>query len=196
MLNDLLKFSPGQYCIECQSSNVRECVNNKNQVFYYCSDCKNKGSRVLEIDPKVKLEKIKQGWKHFTAGALIVDDFENPKKYLIIKKRKHPYLYDVVAGHIEKGENEEEALAREVKEEAGAEIKKKKLLLNIVINPDPCRRGIDVHEWFLYLCSLKNDFAASKDEVADTRWYSRKELQNLDFVIPTEKMFKNLKLIK
>ncbi len=133
---------------------------------------------------------------HFTAGALIVDNFKKPQKFLIIKKRKHPYLYDVVAGHISKKETPLETLTREVGEEAGGLIKQRKLLLDIVINPDPCRRGIDIHHWFLYLCTLKNEITPDKDEVADIKWYSQAELQDLEFVSPTRKMLRILKLIE
>jgi 8-oxo-dGTP pyrophosphatase MutT (NUDIX family) len=195
-LLNLPKMKNGQYCFLCQSPMVQEKINRQNQVFYFCPTCRKQGSRVLEIDHSLKLSKTKQGWQHFTAGALIVDNFEQPFKFLIIKKRKHPYLYDVVAGHIEKKETPLKALIREAREEAGGMLKQKKLLLDMVINPDPCRRGVDIHRWFLFLCTLKNEIVPDKDEIANIKWYSKNKLQNLEFVAPTAKMLRLLKIIK
>jgi 8-oxo-dGTP pyrophosphatase MutT (NUDIX family) len=173
---------------------VKEVIDQQNQVFYDCPSCGHRDSRVLEIDPSIKIKKTQDGWMHFTAGALIVDHFQNPQKFLIIKKRKHPYLYDVVAGHINKNEMPKQTLKREVQEEVGSIIHQQKLLLNITIKPDPCRRGVDIHQWFLFLCTLKKEITPDKDEVANVRWYTRKELKKLEFVSPTQKMLKILKL--
>jgi 8-oxo-dGTP pyrophosphatase MutT (NUDIX family) len=192
---DLANFEPGKYCLNCLSKKVAEKNDKKNQLYYLCGKCSFKSSRVIQIDRTTKLKKTKSGWTHFTAGALIVDDFNNPKKYLIIKKRKHPYLYDVIAGHIEKNELPLIALKREVKEEAGAEIAKQKLLLKIIISPDPCRRGIDIHQWHLYLCSLKTKINPDPDEINEIKWYCKKDLKKLRFVLPTEKTLKLLKII-
>jgi 8-oxo-dGTP pyrophosphatase MutT (NUDIX family) len=124
-----------------------------------------------------------------------VDNFKNAQKFLIIKKRKHPYLYDVVAGHIAKNETPRQALKREVKEEVEGTIQQRKLLLDIIISPDPCRRGVDTHRWYLFLCTLKNKIVPDPDEVADINWYTREQLSKLEFVSPTAKMLKILKII-
>ncbi len=55
--------------------------------------------------------------KHFTASALIID---NDKVLLVFHKKFNVWLYP--GGHVEKNENPDETLLREVKEETGLEV--------------------------------------------------------------------------
>lgn len=55
--------------------------------------------------------------KHFTASALIID---NNKVLLVYHKKLNVWLHP--GGHVEKNENPDETLLREVKEETGLEI--------------------------------------------------------------------------
>lgn len=131
--------------------------------------------------------------KHFTSSALIV---ENNRVLLVYHKKLGVWLYP--GGHIEKNENPDEALIREVKEETGLDIE-------IISNKDDTlsdkKRDISslhipyailcelvgdhYHNDLIYLCEIKNK---SKKQLK----YDPKESDNIGFFGLDE--IKNLKL--
>jgi ADP-ribose pyrophosphatase YjhB (NUDIX family) len=71
-----------------------------------------------------KLGKSKNGKQmHYSVGAVIKRD----GKYLLIDRKKPPLGFAGVAGHIDEGEDEIQALFREVEEESGLKIKEYKI---------------------------------------------------------------------
>ena len=62
---------------------------------------------------------------HFLIGVFGII-FDQKKKVLLAKRQDFPF-WNLPGGRVEKGETPDEALAREVKEEIGAEVKSKKL---------------------------------------------------------------------
>jgi bis(5'-nucleosidyl)-tetraphosphatase len=55
------------------------------------------------------------------AGGIVYRIDGNTKKYLLVKAKNNKHRWVLPKGHIEKGETEEQAAMREVKEEAGVE---------------------------------------------------------------------------
>ncbi len=88
--------------------------------------------------------------KHFTASALIIND---DKILLVYHKKLNVWLYP--GGHVEKNENPDETLLREVKEETGLEVE-------IISNKDDslsdCKTDIhSLHLPYAFLCELVGD---------------------------------------
>lgn len=144
------------------------------------------------------MKKFKE--KHFTSSALII---ENKRVLLVYHKKLGVWLYP--GGHIEKNENPDEALIREVKEETGLDIE-------IISNKDDTlsdkKRDISAlhipyailcelvgdhyHNDLIYLCKIKNE---SKKKLK----YNPKESDNIGFFgldkIKNLKLFNNFRVL-
>lgn len=81
-----------------------------------------------------------------SVGAIIRNDRGDK---LCLYRLKHPIGLALPAGHIDEGESPEEAVKREVYEETGLTVVKYELLFSETF-PNPCGRGYDGHEWFVY----------------------------------------------
>ncbi len=80
-----------------------------------------------------------------SVGALI----ERDGAYLMLyRTASNPGLAGI-AGHIDAGESPEDALRRELKEEAGIEAGEMELVLHTTL-PNPCKKGYASHEWWVY----------------------------------------------
>ncbi len=122
---------------------------------------------------------------HRTAGALI----ERSGRYLVIRKGTWPYLWDVVAGHIQGGEEPMAAARREVREEVGLILLRPRLAWRGVIYPDPCRRGAVRHEWYLFRAGARGNLKCDRREVRQARWATIEEMARLPFVRPAYWLF-------
>ena len=95
--------------------------------------------------------------------------FDKGKLLLILHKKLH--LWMPVAGHVETGESNKEALKREVKEEVG---------LDVAIAKRPFfmlkeSRVITPH----YICKVKKGKTyLKKDEIKAYKWFSKKEIES------------------
>ncbi|QQG37871.1 MAG: NUDIX hydrolase [Candidatus Kaiserbacteria bacterium] len=69
---------------------------------------------------------------------------------LVLYRKKIPKGLAGVAGHIDEGELPQDALKRELFEEAGVTAKAMKLVFHEVIENNPCYAGSDSHEWWVY----------------------------------------------
>ena len=112
---------------------------------------------------------------HYSVGALI----ENDGKYLLIDRAKPPFGFAGVAGHIDTGENELEALMREVKEESGLEVKSYELLFEEELDWNECRHGVKVHYWRLFRCVVVGELVRNLQETKSIKWYSLEQIRNL-----------------
>lgn len=141
----------------------------------YCSKCGTAFEiRDMEFEGKVQYCPKCQQW-HFpvfnTACIMIVVDPAN-KKILLIKQYGRPD-YILVAGYVNRGEDAENTVVREVKEETGLTVKSLRfnrssyleksnsLMLNysaFIDNPDELKTNneIDSYHWFSYQDALKN----------------------------------------
>ena len=80
-----------------------------------------------------------------SVGAIIKKD----DKYLALYRKVFPKGLAFIAGHMEEGEEPEDSLKREVKEESGLIVKDCKLVLHDIF-PNPCKGGYNEHKWWVY----------------------------------------------
>lgn len=100
-------------------------------------------------------------------------------KCLIIKRADNDEIgagkWEFVGGKLEFGEDLEDSLAREVKEEAGLEISIDKLLYATTFYTDPFREVIVL----VYKCFAADDIVRLSSEHSDYKWVSEEELRTL-----------------
>ncbi|HPT08252.1 MAG TPA: NUDIX domain-containing protein [bacterium] len=145
--------------------------------------------------------------KHFTASALIV---HNKKVLLVNHLKLGVWLYP--GGHVEKDENPDQTLIREVKEETGLDVE-------IISQKDDCFSDIaaDVcslhipyavlcelvgnhyHNDLIYLCRVVgdcNNLVYKTDESDGINFFSKDELENIklfpNFRKLLEKLFEDI----
>lgn len=128
---------------------------------------------------------------HFSAGAIIEWD----GKYLLIDRAIPPFGFAGVAGHVDEGENEHEAIVREVKEEGGFTVTDSKLLFEEELDWNWCSEGITSHYWYLFECRVSGDLRRSRRETKSAGWYSKEEIKKLKLEPVWEYWFKKLGII-
>jgi 8-oxo-dGTP diphosphatase len=115
--------------------------------------------------------------KHYTvSAAIIVDD----KKILCVQRNKAryeyiSYRYEFPGGKLEEGENEEEALKREIAEELNLEINVIERFL--VVNHEYLDFNLTMHS---YLCRANTEKLILKEHI-DAKWLYKNELIELDW---------------
>lgn len=121
-------------------------------------------------------------------------------KYLLGLKpdNVHPYpnTWHLLGGGVNLNEeNLEEAIKREVKEEAGIEIGS---LERVSFDEDyePNKHGEKTHYVFLV---FKGEYASGElkanDDIHKLKWFSQEELKEISLTRPSIKLFKELKII-
>lgn len=128
---------------------------------------------------------------HYSVGALI----EKNGKILLIDRVKPPFGFAGIAGHVDEGENELDALYREVREESGLTVLSYELVAEELIPWNECRRGIKGHYWYLYKCTTRGRIKRNVKETNLIKWYSRKDIKNLKLEPVWEHWFKKLGII-
>ena len=108
----------------------------------------------------------------------------------------YPNTWHLVGGGVDlETENIEEAVNREVKEEAGIILKKVKRL-TFGEDYEPNKHGEVVHYLFLV---YEGEYASGKlvagDDIQELRWFSRQELKTLPLTQPSAKLFPELGII-
>jgi 8-oxo-dGTP diphosphatase len=101
---------------------------------------------------------------------------ENKGRVLILKRSSTDEVgagvWETVGGKIDLGEGLEEALVREVKEEAGIEVQVEKLLFATTFFTDPHRQIV----LLTYMCSTTEDQIRLSEEHSDYKWATKSEL--------------------
>jgi len=139
-----------------------------------------------------KLGKSKKGSPmHYSVGALIKKD----NKFLLIDRVNIPLGFAGIAGHIDKGENPEKALAREIKEESGLKLVSQKLIFIEERKNNICSKRVSVHYWYLFECEVSGEIKRNKTETKSIAWYSQKEIKKLKLEPVWKYWFKKLKII-
>ena len=112
---------------------------------------------------------------HFAVLALI----EQNGKYFLVERATFPSGFALVTGHVEEGENEEEALVREVKEEIGLDVIKHQLIFKDKRENTLCNKGAVFHNSFIYNCEVKGKIKLNKKENKSYVWLSKEEIKKI-----------------
>ena len=179
------------YCPECWS----ECIQPyaaEGREYYRCERCGYDDSRLVMLYPQMRYRVLSDSeLLHYSVGAVI----EWERKILLFHRRLFPFRYTIVAGHWDLDDTTpEEAVAREIEEEAGIGICPEKPVFTETLK-EPCRRGADFHEWRLYRATVDRNTATLSDEADIIGWYTPDEIRGLDLTIPTEHFLKKLEII-
>ena len=115
--------------------------------------------------------------KHYTVSAAII--VEN-KKILCVQRNKGKYdyisyKYEFPGGKLEVGENEEDALKREISEELNLEIDVAEKFL--VVTHEYLDFNLTMHS---YLCKANTEKLVLKEHI-DAKWLYKNELIELDW---------------
>jgi len=132
-----------------------------------------------------------KGVMHFCIGAIIIRD----GKILMIDRKKYPYGWACIAGHIDEGEVPEEALIREVQEESGYDVENFELLFEEEID-NPCSRDVQTHYWYVYKADVSGQITKNEEETKDIKWVDLNSIQDLTLEPVWDYIFKKLKIIK
>lgn len=110
------------------------------------------------------------------SSAVIVRDKDN--KVFITKrsqnKKYSPNKWETIGGKVEKDESFEDCLKREIKEELNTDIRSFKYLKDYFF--------ANCHFKF-YLVELKGEPKPNKNDVSDWGWFSRDEIEKMNFAI-------------
>lgn len=175
---------PGVYCLRC-SARDPEAETASGITIYHCRACGAREPRALVLDTETRTEETSRGLKHWTVGALI----ERDGKFLIMLKKTWPYLWDMIAGHLTTGEDPAAAVVREVSEETGLRFVEPSRVFQGEIFPEPCRRGVNIHEWYLFRGTADGEVRPDPREVAELRWVTHAEMVGLPFGRPAYYIF-------
>ena len=180
------------FCLSCGEETIKSVIKGGRE-FYRCTNCRKDFERAIIIRPNDLYDFKSDGTMcHFSVGTII----KRKEKYLLFRRRKFPFVWVSPAGHLDKGENPKEAAIREVGEETGLTVKNIKLLFEEELLNDPCRRGVNVHHWRLYICQCTGKLKPSEEaELKTIGWYKPKEIGKFELSNPTEHFFKKLKII-
>ena len=115
--------------------------------------------------------------KHYTVSAAII--VEN-KKILCVQRNKGKYeyisyKYEFPGGKLEEGENEEDALKREIAEELNLEIDVAEKFL--VVSHEYLDFNLTMHS---YLCKANTEKLVLKEHI-EAKWLYKNELIELDW---------------
>ncbi len=112
---------------------------------------------------------------------------EQDDKIMLIIKKRGPYtgMYDLPGGSPEDGENEEQTLKREIKEETGCDLikyanRKEQIVTFENFTEDDGRDGCLVHTGILFQCQINGapDISISDLDSDGALWISKNELNS------------------
>ncbi|MCQ4925131.1 NUDIX domain-containing protein [Tissierella carlieri] len=110
-------------------------------------------------------------------GIILYND-----RVLIVKRNDNDEVgagnWEFVGGNIEFGEELEQALGREVKEEVNLEITIDKILYSTTFKTNSTSQAIIL----VYKCYAKDDKVKLSEEHVNYKWVSEKELRDLVFI--------------
>lgn len=126
-----------------------------------------------------------------SVGAII----KRGRKILLIDRKNFPLGWAAPAGHLNKGESPEQALAREVNEETGYRVRKLKLILHQNKAKNKCKFGTLYHDWWVFKCDCRGKLKIDPTEAKRYGWFPPSQIKKLKLEPIWRKWFKILKLI-
>lgn len=96
-------------------------------------------------------------------------------------KKQRPNKWAITGGHVKSGENEKEAMLREIKEEIGIDCKKESLKLIIIAKHSSIHGDNNAFRYGYYCKTDKNieEFTMQKEEVSELQYVTLQELEQL-----------------
>ncbi|MBU6447333.1 NUDIX domain-containing protein [Patescibacteria group bacterium] len=175
-----------EFCINCHAANPSKIIKD-GKTFYECNNCGQISPRLIVIDPKIVWgidPQTKEYW-HESVGIFISND---QNEVLFFQRNKFPFLLTIPAGHLDVGEDSQQAIMREVKEETGLILDKVQLFAEEDLVGDQCRRGADKHKWHLFVARVHNSYgvSVSADEGVKPVWLNFKQAEQKDLTFPVK----------
>ena len=100
-------------------------------------------------------------------------------------KKSWPGHWDTIGGHVEDGENLEEALMREIQEETGVSPTEFRLIA-AVREPQPERHGDALHHIYAVTAWQGGDPVNICDEHTELKWFSVDEMRGLKNIVDAD----------
>lgn len=120
-------------------------------------------------------------------------------EYCLLDRRKGVRAWAAPAGHIDLGEDPRVCMERELEEEAGIRIESAALVEVAHCDAlNPCGRGAEWHEWFVYSGGVVADDHLELREPEQHRgigWFSPEEMRHLDLEPVWRAFFEKLHII-
>lgn len=136
------------------------------------------------------LEKERNGKTiHVSVGAIIRD---KEGRLLLVDRAVFPPGLACIAGHVDEGEKPEEAITREIGEEANLAVKKLNLLLHDFIEWNECSKGVKGHEWYVFEAECAGTPEKNDRESKSISHYSIEEIRKLEAEEKLELVWKHL----
>ncbi len=138
------------------------------------------GKETGEIEDKDIIHK--KGLYHKEVEVWIVNE---EGKILIQKraenKKQAPNKWSITAGHVESGENVEDAMVREIKEEIGIDCKKEDLKLILIAKHHSYRGDNNTFRYgYFYRTNKKiTDFTIQQEEVSELKYITLQQLEQI-----------------
>lgn len=112
---------------------------------------------------------------HTSVGMLV----RRKDETLLIERKNFPFGFAPPAGHLDEGEEFEDAARRELKEEVGLEVKSIRLLTEGRKENRCGRPEGDWHYWKIYEVEAEGDVRPQKDEVKRVDWHDSNSIAML-----------------
>jgi|GEM_PF-3556785 len=169
----------GIFCIRCGAPAKQE-IKAIGEVFQCLEEASHEEERAYVFEPATKNILEKGILIHETVGALIPRQGVHHLYVLLFLRSRFPTLYTLPAGHAETPFTKEENIKKEVGEETGLLISGVELLWEAPLRlQDPCRRGAEAHDWWMYEVMTEGEPRLSY-EARIMGWYSEKEINILE----------------
>lgn len=162
-----------QFCLYCRSEAVAWHRNSNGVRYVVCSTCGRTETRCIVLDPDINWwTDIDDEYWHATAGVFVQRD---DGRYLFFNRTAHPFGLTIPAGHIGAREAPLQAAMRELEEETGVTVRTLRLMGEISIPGDECRRGSDHHHWHVFRHDYDHQPVRLNEEGDAPVWYTLNE---------------------